>query len=291
MAETSEQIQVLVVEDAAFMREMIKNALRSTFPRFHLEEAFNGRQAQARLEKKPFDLVLCDWEMPEMTGAELLAWIRENEATAALPFVMITSRADKEYVAKAIELKANNFVVKPFTNEKLIDVVTRVLSKAKGLPAAAIRAAGAHKRDIPQGGSAAVLTGAKAASLGLSGAIPIAESSSEPAKKPQGVRLREKTVLTLRCSHANVAILLKAIDRSQAIGVLRRAENMPAILEMVVVDFEVDGQASRLNGYVHALQAREDSHESEFVNITVRLVDQDDAEKMAQLERFMATLK
>ncbi len=290
-----DKIQVLVVEDASFVRDMIKNGLRSVFPAFRIDEAWNGRQAQTKLEKKKYDIVLCDWEMPEMTGAELLEWIRQTPEIENTPFVMVTSRGDKEHVAKAIELKANNFVVKPFTNEKLVNVVGKVLSKGLGVSPSDLMALGTSGADTGRGGSAGMLTQqGKAkdgnANLGLSGAIPVKVLPSQTPERVKVVRPKQKTVLAVRFSDKALACLVKQISRERIVAVFRRGDKMPGILDLVVVDLETQGQVSRLNGYIHSLEARDNSRETEFVNITIALIDQDDNEKMENLAHYIASL-
>ncbi len=280
-----DQIRVLVVDDAAFMRDVVKKSLRPTFPGFKLEEAAHGRQAQNMLQKQAYDLVLCDWEMPEMNGAELLGWMRENEATRDVPFIMVTSRGEKEHVMKAIELKANNYIVKPYTTERLVKVVTMVLGKSKKMSLEQLRRVGVKGAlaDTPGG-------------LGLSGAVPIAarldsvEPAPAPAARPSSVKVSGKVVAQLRFHDDAVPCLLKEVGRERVQGVIRRDAKLPNILDLAVLDLQHGEEVARLNGYVHTLQARDDNRETEFVNITIGLVDQDDAEKMAFLGRFMATL-
>ena len=86
------KVSVLVVDDASFIRDLVKKCLRNYFPGIKIEDAVNGRKAQAMLSRDAFDLVLCDWEMPEMSGLELLTWCREQEHLKTLPFIMVTSR-------------------------------------------------------------------------------------------------------------------------------------------------------------------------------------------------------
>lgn len=74
------KVSVLVVDDAPFIRDLVKKGLRNAFPGVTLEDAVNGRKAQVLLTKEVFDLVLCDWEMPEMSGLELLTWCRQQES-------------------------------------------------------------------------------------------------------------------------------------------------------------------------------------------------------------------
>ncbi|MQT71535.1 response regulator, partial [Pseudomonas sp. FSL R10-0071] len=124
------KVSVLVVDDASFIRDLVKNCLRNYFPGIRIEDAVNGRKAQALLTREPFDLVLCDWEMPEMSGLELLTWCREQDRLKALPFIMVTSRGDKENVIQAIQAGVSDFVSKPFTNEQLLTKVKKAFTKA-----------------------------------------------------------------------------------------------------------------------------------------------------------------
>ena len=129
------KVSVLVVDDASFIRDLVKKCLRNYFPGIKIEDAVNGRKAQAMLSRDAFDLVLCDWEMPEMSGLELLTWCREQEHLKTLPFIMVTSRGDKENVVQAIQAGVSDFVSKPFTNEQLLTKVKKALTKAGKLDA------------------------------------------------------------------------------------------------------------------------------------------------------------
>jgi len=281
-----QKVKVLIVDDAAFTRDIMRKGLRAEFPTFTTEEATDGLKAQKILEQSPFDLILCDWEMPEMNGAELLTWIRNNDQIKDTPFIMVTSRGDKEHVVKAIELKVNNYIVKPFSNEKLGKVVGNVLQKTMGLSAEQLQIIGGKYQD-PMA----------AASKGLSGAIPTAELTREsvaaaPAIKSDGKRAQpsEKVLLTIRFRGSQTKLLVKDISTDLIHGVVKNDEQIPPILEMTVVDINFEGITSRLNAYVYTLQARGDSSESEFVDITLKLVDQEDADKMSYLNKFIDSI-
>ena len=97
------KVSVLVVDDATFIRDLVKKGLRDNFPGVQIEEAINGRKAQQMLSRQVIDLILCDWEMPEMSGLELLTWCREQDNLKTTPFIMVTSRGDKENVVQAIQ--------------------------------------------------------------------------------------------------------------------------------------------------------------------------------------------
>jgi len=84
------KVSVLVVDDATFIRDLVKKGLRDHFPGVQIEEAINGRKAQQMLSRQVVDLILCDWEMPEMSGLELLTWCREQDNLKTTPFIMVT---------------------------------------------------------------------------------------------------------------------------------------------------------------------------------------------------------
>jgi CheY-like chemotaxis protein len=123
-------IKVLIVDDVASMRKFLKFGLEKTFPRVTVDEAANGKDAQLKLEKTEYDLVLCDWEMPFMNGEELLTWLRNHPTLSKTPFIMVTSRNDKPSVLKALHGGANSYVVKPFTANSLAQKVMSIVDHA-----------------------------------------------------------------------------------------------------------------------------------------------------------------
>src|SRR5699024_6191134 len=134
------KVSVLVVDDASFIRDLIKKGLRSHFPGMLIEEAVDGRKAQQMLAKQNFDLVLCDWEMPQMSGLELLNWFRQQDQYKSTPFIMVTSRGDKENVVQAIQAGVSDYIGKPFTQEQLTSKVTKALRRSGRLAALAASA-------------------------------------------------------------------------------------------------------------------------------------------------------
>lgn len=275
------KIRALVVDDAAFVRDLVKKGLRDHFPDVHISEASDGNMARVQLDKDPIDIVLCDWEMPNMSGEELLQWMRAHEHTRQIPFVMITSRGEREHVMRAIELKADNYIVKPFTTDKLVGVVSRVLSRHLNVPEDSLRGLPRSKL-IPNS---------------LSGDLPIAAtiSADNAAPKPKMAdkapplvaRPRGKVLTQIRFGSESVRVLVKEVSLERLQAVIRRDGELPAILDLCVVDLETgDSNISRMNGYVHTLEARENRPESEFINITVEFIDQD-ADKMTHLRQYL----
>ena len=172
------KVSVLVVDDAPFIRDLIKKGLRSHFPGIRIEDAVNGRKAQQMLDRDSFDLILCDWEMPEMSGLELLTWCRTQDALKTTPFIMVTSRGDKENVVQAIQAGVSDFIGKPFSNEQLTSKVRKALGRAGKLDSLA---ASAPTRALATGmanDSLAALTGGKAEVVRP--AAPAAEAKASP---------------------------------------------------------------------------------------------------------------
>ncbi len=119
----------LVVDDSLLIREFIKSNIAAVFPDIEVSDAGNGKEARQKLENSHFDLILCDWEMPEMNGSELLQWIRGNPATGKLPFIMVTAKRERESILEAIKLGVTDYIVKPLTADVLCRKITIVLRR------------------------------------------------------------------------------------------------------------------------------------------------------------------
>jgi len=111
-------MRVLVVDDFATMRKIIKNVLKQ-INIDNTVEAENGKQALQTLKNDSVDLIISDWIMPEMTGIEFLRACKEDPVIKNIPFIMVTAEAQKDSVVEAIKGGVDNYVVKPFTPEKL----------------------------------------------------------------------------------------------------------------------------------------------------------------------------
>ncbi len=123
-------LKFLVVDDASFIREMLKKNLRDNFPGCEVSDCPSAKNAMVALKSKRFDLILCDWEMPEMSGEEFLRWVRASEQYAEMPFIMVTSRGERDFIVKAAQTGVSDYVGKPFTPEILVKKVSKVLNKA-----------------------------------------------------------------------------------------------------------------------------------------------------------------
>jgi two-component system, chemotaxis family, chemotaxis protein CheY len=121
-------MKVLAVDDFPTMRRIVKTLLRQLGYN-NVAEAEDGQVALAKLKQEKFDLVLLDWNMPRMTGLELLKVIRADDNLQNTPVVMITAEGRKEDVLEAVKAGVNNFIVKPFTAETLEEKLNKVLEK------------------------------------------------------------------------------------------------------------------------------------------------------------------
>ncbi|WP_167144005.1 response regulator [Pseudomonas sp. OTU750018] len=286
------KVSVLVVDDATFIRDLVKKGLRDHFPGIQIEEAVNGRKALQMLTRQPVDLILCDWEMPEMSGLELLTWCREQDALKIVPFIMVTSRGDKENVVQAIQAGVSDFIGKPFSNEQLITKVKKALSRAGKLQALVsstppkMLSSGAFAND-----SLSALTGGKADTVKPSAVQAAAAFASKPAAKapatsaPSG---RGQGQLRLP-GGATMSCVIKALSLKEALLVVKRTEELPQVLDSAVLDLEQGDAAetARLNGYLHAVAAFEPKPDSEWLQLTFRFVDRD-PQKLDYISRLIA---
>jgi two-component system chemotaxis response regulator CheY len=127
-------MKFLVVDDFATMRRIVRNLLKE-LGFTNIEEAEDGAVALQRLRgSAKFDFVVTDWNMPNMSGIELLRQIRADESLRHLPVLMVTAEARKENIIEAAQAGANGYVVKPFTaatlDEKLKKIFATLASKA-----------------------------------------------------------------------------------------------------------------------------------------------------------------
>ncbi len=134
------KLRFLVVDDELHIRKIIKAVCGAMGVR-EIVEAQEGRTAldwlrggktvdNTKDRGRPFDLVICDWMMPEMTGIELLRAVRTFEKTKDLPFLMLTAENDHDRVLAAIDEGVNDYLVKPFTAEVLELKIQSVLGSS-----------------------------------------------------------------------------------------------------------------------------------------------------------------
>lgn len=127
----------LVVDDIAVMRNITVSLLRS-FKADHVLSAGNGKEALQIIERQRVDFILSDWNMPVMSGLDLLKVVRKNPRMASTPFVMITVDAARERVAEAIASGVTDLLVKPYSSGQLMDRIANAISKQRNMPKASV---------------------------------------------------------------------------------------------------------------------------------------------------------
>jgi len=120
--------RILLIEDNHSLREEIVNVLE--LEGFDVVTADNGRVGLERLREGLPDIVVCDLMMPEMDGYETLKAIRANPLTRPLPVIVLTARDDEECQSRAAELKADDYVTKPFKIPDLLQALEGIVKKA-----------------------------------------------------------------------------------------------------------------------------------------------------------------
>jgi len=121
-------LKVLVVDDQFSVRQMTRLSLEKIGVRL-IHEAENGQEALNKALAQPLDLIISDFNMPEMDGMTLLRAVRGHQAIRKLPFILITGRGDRELVVKAAQAGVNNYVVKPFDEATLRQKMEAVLGR------------------------------------------------------------------------------------------------------------------------------------------------------------------
>ena len=123
------EVRLLLVDDMEEMRNILRRLLVAMgFTQTTM--ARNGEEALALLRSQPFDIVLCDWNMPRMSGRALLEIVRADPKLTLLPFVMITGENTASQVKSAIQGGVTDFIIKPFTAALLEQRLTHALENA-----------------------------------------------------------------------------------------------------------------------------------------------------------------
>ena len=121
-------IKVLVVDDFATMRKIVKNLLKEAGYE-NIVEAEDGAVALRIMKNKKIDFVISDWNMPNMTGIDLLRAVRADSDLATMPFLMVTAESLHESVIMAVREGVSDYIVKPFTADILNEKITKIMEK------------------------------------------------------------------------------------------------------------------------------------------------------------------
>lgn len=120
-------MKILVVDDFSTMRRIVRNLLKE-LGFSNVQEAEDGVDALKKLRAESFDFVVSDWNMPNMTGIDLLREIRKDAALKHLPVLMVTAEAKRENIVEAAQAGASGYVVKPFTATTLDEKLQKIFA-------------------------------------------------------------------------------------------------------------------------------------------------------------------
>lgn len=287
-------LRILVVDDATFIRDMVKKQLRDKLPGVEVFDAPDGQRALAAMKAQTMDLILSDWEMPNMTGAELLQTVRAMPNASKTPFIMISSRGDRSHIVKAIELGVSDYLTKPFSADELLKKVLKQLKAAGKLPSqtrsqATTQGIAFASVDVLTAGRAQPAA-APAPALSASAALLTGSAPPPPVKAVASSKMKGKA--QLRFSNNRIfGCVIREMSLQLMQALMVRGDNLPGLFEQAVVDIETgDGESlARVNGYVQSLAAGENGPDAKSVKLVIRFVD-NDAEKFEVLSKYIAQM-
>lgn len=255
------ELKVLIVDDARLIRDLVTKIVRAAFPASEVMAAEDGEVGRKLMMQHQFDIILCDWEMPGLSGLELLQWARQQPAYQKTPYLMITSRGERDYVLKAVQSGVNDYIGKPFEAAQLVEKIKLWLEK---------------------GGETNAVARRRAAEL----------LAADPATaRPKAATKRPKGLAQLRLGSGNYRCAIKDLTLQHVKVAIKREDALPCILETAVVDIEQAGGDAmvQLNGFVREIEAHEAKIDSAFLNVDILFVD-NDPEKMDLLSRYIQRL-
>jgi two-component system chemotaxis response regulator CheY len=123
-------LKFLVVDDSVTMRRIVINSLKNLGYNNYVE-AGDGKEALTKLGgDKSINFIITDWNMPVLSGLELVKAIRSDDNVSSIPILMVTTRGVKEDIIEALQARVNNYIVKPFTPQILKEKIDQVLQVA-----------------------------------------------------------------------------------------------------------------------------------------------------------------
>jgi len=124
-------MKILIVDDFSTMRRIIKNLLRD-LGFTNTQEADDGTTALPMLRSGDYDFLVTDWNMPGMTGIDLLKEVRSDSKLVGLPVLMVTAEAKRDQIIEAAQAGVNGYVVKPFTAQVLKEKIDKIFERVDG---------------------------------------------------------------------------------------------------------------------------------------------------------------
>jgi len=126
----NKDMKILIVDDFATMRRIVKNLLKD-LGFTNMEEAADGSSAFPMLKSGGFDFLVTDWNMPGMSGIDLLRKVRADESLADMPVLMVTAESKRDQIVEAAHAGVNGYVVKPFTAITLKEKIDKIFERSE----------------------------------------------------------------------------------------------------------------------------------------------------------------
>ena len=124
-------MKILIVDDFSTMRRIVKNLLKD-LGFTNTVEADDGKTALPILQKGGIDFLITDWNMPGMSGIDLLKAVRANPGLASMPVLMVTAEAKRDQIILAAQAGVNGYVIKPFTAATLKEKIEKIFERLEG---------------------------------------------------------------------------------------------------------------------------------------------------------------
>lgn len=128
MPATDNKMKLLIVDDMTNMRRTIKNMLKYIGYEY-IMEAENGNTALKKMKSESIDFVICDWNMPVVSGIEFLRKVRDDERLKTIPFLMVTAEVEAPQIVQAAETEVDGYIIKPFVAKTLEEKINSILEK------------------------------------------------------------------------------------------------------------------------------------------------------------------
>lgn len=283
--------RVLVVDDASFVRDTVKRNLRALIPDAEFFDAADGRKATKLMASKNIQLILSDWEMPEMSGDEFLKWLRGQPEYERVPFIMITSRGDRDHVIAAVKAGVSDYITKPFSPDELQRKVAKQLKRIgyKQPRGAGVSSGTSTSLDVLTSSKKAAIQKPREIKDAAAFFSKPADAGSKPKQETHQKQSTFKGKAFIRFAGGTMECTVRDLSLQALSGTVERLDTLPILFEQAAIDLiDRHGEAlARLNGYFHAVFAAEPRPDSPTIRVSVRFVD-NDPEKFEALSKAIA---
>lgn len=277
------QIRILVIDEAAFVRDALKRSVRRFLKEVEVFDAVNGKRALPILRNNKISMVISEWELPEMSGFELLKWMREDEGYTKTPFIVMSDGSNRNMVMDAVKSGASDFMTKPFSPDEVQKKVVKQLARI-GFKA---------KPPNPGGltsGLGALTGNAPKAKLSKPSVVTAAAGFGKPAPQTKAGAASFSGTAHLHFGDFSSKCDIRELSLTGLSGLLERSDTKnPSIFEEATADIEnAKGEPiGQLKVYIHALHAVDPNPLSKNIKITLRFAD-NEPEKFEQLSKAIA---